>query len=61
MVNSAIEGTISTINSVANQQEATATGQDLNRAILNHVLGTNTTSPSQMAITQMRADVGNLV
>lgn len=61
LINSAIEGTISTINNVANQQPETATGQDLNRAILNHILGTNTTSPSQMAITQMRIDVGNLV
>ncbi len=61
LIKSAIEGTISTINNVAGNQPEEATGQDLNRAILNHILGTKTVSPSQMAIAQMRVDVGNMV
>lgn len=61
LIKSAIEGNISTINNVAGQQKPDATGQDLNRAILNYVLGTSTISPAQSAINQMRIDVGQIV
>lgn len=61
LIKTAIEGTISDINNVANSLTPDSNGQDLNRALLNFVLGKQTASPSQNAINQMRVDVGNLV